>query len=167
MTADALRAALDELAVEWEATSPQTFVVSLPGERKLKTACVLQVGQGDTDGIGVHAFVVRRPDENHESVYRYLLERNLRLRGIAFCVDHLGDIHLVGRLPAGAVNTTELDQLLGAVLTASDESFNRILELGFASSIRREWDWRTSHGEPTVNLEAFKHLVEDRRPDGE
>ena len=51
-----------------------------------------------------------------------------------------------------------LDRLLGAVLSYSDDSFNTILELGFASSIRKEWEWRESRGESTRNLEAFKHL---------
>ena len=44
------------------------------------------------------------------------------------------------------------------MLTYADESFNTILELGFASSIRKEWAWRESRGESTRNLEAFKHL---------
>ena len=37
--------------------------------------------------FAVHAFVARHPDENHERVYRWLLERNLRLFGVAFAVD--------------------------------------------------------------------------------
>ena len=40
------------------------------------------------------------------------------------------------------VTADELDRLLGSVLTYADESFNTILELGFASSIRKEWEWR-------------------------
>ena len=40
------------------------------------------------------------------------------------------------------VNPDELDRLLGSVLTYADESFNSILELGFESSIRKEWEWR-------------------------
>ena len=35
----------------------------------------------------------------------------------------------------------------------------RLLELGFADAIRREWAWRVSRGESLANLEAFKHLV--------
>jgi hypothetical protein len=46
------------------------------------------------------------------------------------------------------------------VLTYSDGSFNTILELGFATSIRREWEWRKSRGESTRNLEAFKGWLE-------
>jgi len=45
------------------------------------------------------------------------------------------------------------------VLEYSDGSFNTILELGFASAIRKEWDWRTSRGESTANLQAFRHLA--------
>ena len=109
---------------------------------------------------GVHAFVARNPDENHERVYRWLLEKNLRLFGVAFAVDRTGDIYLDGRLPLSAVTPDELDRLLGAVLTYADESFNTILELGFASSIRKEWEWRTSRGESTKNLEAFRGWLE-------
>ena len=42
------------------------------------------------------------------------------------------------------------------MLEYSDGSFNTILELGFASSIRKEWEWRISRGEPIRNLEAFR-----------
>ena len=62
--------------------------------------------------------------------------------GVAFAVDHIGDIYLDGRLPLAAVTPDEIDRLLGAVLTYADESFNTILELGFATSIRKEWEWR-------------------------
>ena len=55
----------------------------------------------------------------------------------------------------------ELDRLLGSVLPNADESFNAILELGFASSIRKEWEWRKLRGESTQNLEAFRGWLED------
>ena len=61
---------------------------------------------------------------------------------VAFAVDRTGDIYLDARLPLSAVTPDELDRLLGSVLTYADESFNAILELGFASSIRKEWEWR-------------------------
>jgi hypothetical protein len=80
--------------------------------------------------------------------------------GVAFAVDRLGDIYLDGRLPLAAVTPEELDRLLGSVLTYADESFNTILELGFASSIRKEWEWRKLRGEPTKNLEAFRGWLE-------
>lgn len=136
------------------------FVFELPGERKLSTPCQIVVGD---HAMAVHAFVCRNPDENHEGVYRWLLGRNLRLYGVAFGIDHNGDIYLDGRLPLHAVTPDEIDRVLGSVLTYADESFNTILELGFASSIKREWEWRLARGESTRNLEAFRHLLE-RRP---
>lgn len=132
-----------------------TFEVTLPGERKLQTTCRLEIGR---HALSLHAFVARNPDENHQIVYRWLLERNLKMFGVAFAVDSAGDIYLDGRVPLGSVTADELDRLLGAVLTYADESFNTILELGFATSIRKEWQWRESRGESTRNLDAFKHL---------
>jgi len=75
-------------------------------------------------------------------------------------VDHMGDIYLDGRLPLSSVTPDEIDRLLGAVLSCADESFNTILELGFATSIRKEWAWRVSRGESTKNLDAFRGMVE-------
>ena len=135
--------------------SPGVFEITLPGERKLQTTCRLEVGG---HALGLHAFVCRKPDENHQAVYRWLLERNLKMYAVAFAVDAAGDIYLDGRLPLSAITVEELDRVLGAVLTYADESFNTILELGFASSIRKEWEWRESRGESTRNLDAFKHL---------
>ena len=152
---ETVRATLADSDLEWKEISTGVFTVVLPGERKLQTPVRLDVGR---HALGVHAFVARDPDENHERVYRWLLERNLKLFGVAFAVDHLGDIYLDGRLPLSTVTPEEVDRLLGAVLTYSDESFNSILELGFASSIRKEWEWRLARGESTRNLEAFKAL---------
>jgi hypothetical protein len=147
--------ALDASGLEYVEHHPGVFEVTLPGERKLQTACRLEVG---AHALGIHAFVCRKPDENHEVVYRWLLERNLKMFGVAFAVDSSGDIYLDGRMPLHAITVDEIDRVLGAVLTYADESFNTILELGFASSIRKEWAWRESRGESTRNLDAFKHL---------
>ena len=157
-----LRRTLGESDLTWKEVSEGVFTVELPGEKKLSTRCRLDVGE---HALGVHAFVARHPDENHERVYRWLLERNLRLFGVAFAVDHLGDIYLDGRLPLATVTPAEIDRLLGSVLTYADESFNTILELGFASSIRKEWEWRLSRGESTRNLEAFRGLLD--RPEAD
>jgi len=99
-------------------------------------------------------------DENVEAVHRWLLERNRRTYVVSFAIDPLGDIYLVGKLPLAAVTVDELDRIMGSVLEYSDGSFNTLLELGFASAIKREWAWRVSRGEPTDNLAAFAHLAE-------
>ena len=154
---ETVRSYLAENEIEFDESAEGVFSFSLPGEKKLETAVRLDVGP---HALGVHAFVCRNPDEQHERVYRWLLERNLRMYGMAFAIDHLGDIYLDGRLPLAATTPDELDRLLGSVLTYSDESFNTILELGFESSIRKEWEWRKLRGESTRNLEAFRGWLE-------
>ncbi|MGN6129272.1 MAG: YbjN domain-containing protein, partial [Nocardioidaceae bacterium] len=154
---EVVRSYLADGDLEWKELPGGVFSVTLPGEKKLQTPVRLDVGK---HALGVHAFVARHPDENHERVYRWLLERNLKLFGVAFAVDRMGDIYLDGRLPLSSVTPDELDRLLGSVLEYADGSFNTILELGFASSIRKEWEWRTSRGESTKNLEAFRGWLE-------
>jgi len=134
------------------------FVVELPGEAKLRTGVSLLVTER---ALSASAFVMRRPDENHEVFYRWMLQRNTRLPGIAFALDPLGDVYLIGRIPLAGVSVQTLDDLLGAILTASDGSFNELLALGFLTSMRREWAWRVDRGESTRNLEAFRHLLQN------
>ncbi|MCM2577283.1 YbjN domain-containing protein [Streptomyces meridianus] len=149
---------LDDAELTWESPEPGVYVVTLPGTRKLSTTCSLRVGR---HSLSVNAFVIRHPDENQAAVHRWLLERNTRLYGVSYAIDGHGDVYLAGKLPLSAVTPEELDRLLGTVLENADGSFNTLLELGFASAIRREYSWRTSRGESTRNLEAFTHLTRD------
>jgi hypothetical protein len=156
-----VRGWLEAQGLEWSEPSVGLFSFNLPGERKLQTPVRLDVGR---HALAVHAFVCRRPDENHAGVYAWMLQRNLRLYAVSFALDAVGDIYLDGRLPLvvldGEHADDELDRLLGTVLSTADESFNTLLELGFASSIRKEWEWRRLRGESTANLEAFRGWLE-------
>jgi hypothetical protein len=65
------------------------------------------------------------------------------------------------------VTADEIDRILGAVLSYADDHFNAMLEIGFGTSIRREWDWRVKRGESLRNLEAFAAFADPaRRPGG-
>jgi hypothetical protein len=152
-----LRDALTERELEFEEARPGAFLVKLPGSHKLATMTWLIVGD---HSLHVEAFFCRRPDENRERFWRWLLERNAKMYGVAFSVDVLGDVYLVGRLPLTAVEPEEIDRVLGAVLTYSDEWFDSALELGFRSSIEREWDWRVKRGESLANLQAFARFAD-------
>ncbi|GAB3235372.1 YbjN domain-containing protein [Mycolicibacterium hippocampi] len=138
------------------------LVVELPGERRLKTNTILTIGE---HSVRVEAFVCRKPDENHEGVYKFLLKRNRRLYGVAYTLDNTGDIYLVGRMALAAVTDDEIDRVLGQVLEAVDSDFNTLLELGFRTSIQKEWEWRVSRGESLNNLRAFEHLIDDEGDD--
>ncbi|HWC35240.1 MAG TPA: YbjN domain-containing protein [Mycobacteriales bacterium] len=148
---------LAERELEFDEPSLGAFFVKLPGTHKLATMTWLVVGE---HSLHVEAFFCRRPDENAERFWRWLLERNAKLYAIAFSVDVLGDVYLTGRLPLSAIEPDEIDRVLGAVLTASDESFDAALEIGFRTSIEKEWDWRVKRGESLANLQAFAHFAE-------
>jgi hypothetical protein len=150
--------ALADLEVDHHRRESGQFIVTLPGTARLQTNCWVLVRE---HAVFVQAFVCRKPDENHEGVYRFLLQRNARLYGVRYALDRIGDIHLIGRIAFAAVGTDELDRVLGQVLEAADGDFNTLLELGFATSIRREWAWRTDRGESLANLKAFEHLIQD------
>ena len=147
---------LESHDIDFEKSSDSAYLLTLPGEKKLQTHCALVVGD---QSLSINAFVVRKPDENAAAVHEWMLKKNASMYCVAFAVNELGDIYLVGRLPFGAVTEQELDRVIGAVLQYSDSSFNPLLEMGFANAIRREWAWRVSRGESLSNLEAFKHLV--------
>lgn len=153
---DIIASYLQTAGIEFEEAEPGSFAATLPGEHRLKTTTSLVVG---TSTVSINAFVVRNPDENHEGVYRWLLERNRRIYGVSYAIDQLGDVYLVGRMPLHAVTDEEVDRVLGSVLENSDGAFDHLLELGFATAIRREWQWRLSRGESTRNLAAFAHLA--------
>jgi putative sensory transduction regulator len=157
-----VRAFLDEAGLPWELGGrPGELVVTLPGDQKLRTICSLVVAE---QSLSVSAFVVRNPDENHEAVYRYLLRRNLRLPGLAYAIDPVGDVYVTGRVPLAGVDAAYLDQVLGVVLDAADGAFNELLALGFLESMKKEWAWRVSRGESTRNLDAFAHLLQPQDP---
>lgn len=152
----ALEEILSGLGVPFVREGDDAFLVTLPGERRHRTLVWLVLGAHE---LLIESFVCRKPDENHAEVYRFLLQRNAALRTVAYALDAVGDIHLVGRLALGSVESAEIDTVLGVVLATSDADFNAILERGFADAIRREWAWRTSRGDSVKNLDAFRHLV--------
>ena len=161
MTTDAARQLgeiLTELGVGFESAQPGAFLVRLEGQHKLATMTWLIAGP---HSLHVEAFFCRKPDENHAEFYRFLLERGSRMFGVHFALDPVGDVYLTGRLPLAAITRDEIDRLLGCVLTYSDDNFDQALMLGFASSIKREWAWRTKRGESLANLQAFARLTDE------
>jgi hypothetical protein len=148
--------ALTELGLSYENPRPGAYLVRLEGQHKLATMTWLIAG---THSLQVEAFFCRQPDENHARFYRFLLDRGARMYGVHFALDPVGDVYLVGRLPLACVTAAEIDRLLGCVLSYSDDNFDTALELGFASSIRREWAWRVKRGERLDNLQAFARFA--------
>lgn len=140
----------------YEVTS-NTVVVTVAGTARHQVTVAFSVGD---KYLRAESFVCRQPDENHEAVYRWLLEQNARLLIVSFRIDRFGDVYLGGGVPVTWTTPEFLDSLLGVMVSTVDGSFNHILEAGFRSAIEREWAWRTSRGLDARNLEAFRHLLD-------
>src|SRR3954465_5247424 len=159
MVTDLIERVCAERELPCEPTGDSSYAVTLPGTHKLKTVCGLFVGE---HALRVEAFVMRQPDENREQLWTFLLQHNARMYGVAYSVDGVGDVYLTGRLPHAAITAEEIDRILGSVLSYADDHFNAMLEIGFGTSIRREWEWRVKRGESLRNLEAFAAFADPR-----
>jgi len=145
-------ATLRETGLEYRQIGDTEYAVNLPGEHRLKTACLLRVGR---HALNIEAFVLRKPDENIAQVHEYLLRQNARMYAVSWSIDDTGDVYLTGRLPLHAVTAEEIDRILGSVLEYADSAFNTLLKIGFGTAIRHEWAWRVKNGESLANLAAF------------
>jgi hypothetical protein len=139
-------------------SSENACVITIAGEKRQRIAIAVVEGRHT---LRFECFVARNPDENHESVFKWLLEQNVRLMSVAFGLDRFGDIYLSGAVPVGAVTTDVIDQTLGIITSTADNAFNTLIELGFRSAVEREWAWRNSRGLSVDNLAAFAHLFEN------
>ena len=133
----------------------EEIVVTLPGEKKLKTNVAISVFARTAH---LQAFVIRHPDENSAEFNRWLLQKNLKPGPVSFAIDSLGDVYLRASVPREHL-LDELDGLLGAMLSTADSSFNELLLIGFLTGMKKEWAWRVGRGESTRNLAAFEKVL--------
>ena len=146
---------IDYLALEETYGGLPGFVVQIPGEHKRLTSVLISVGQYS---VRFESFVCRSPEGNQEQVYRFLLSRNHSLYGLAYTLDNLGDIYLIGRTRLDHLDTKELDHLCGQILQTIEEDFTTLITLGFRSALQQEWTWRKNTGQSMKNLEEFPFL---------
>ena len=119
---------LESHDLSFEQSNLNTFLITLPGEKKQQTHCALVIGD---HSLSINAFVIRKPDENEDQVHAWCLQKNAGLYGIAFAINELRDIYLVGRLPLTAVTNQEIDRIIGSVLQVADSSLIHYLRLAF------------------------------------
>ena len=150
-----VRAWAEALDLEVDALSDTSLLVTLPGTKRLQVPVALTT---TPQALVIESFVARGTDQDPRALHEFLLRRNAKAFGAAYCIDQFGDVYLVGRIAIDGVTTTALDLVLASVLGMADGDFNMILELGFSESIVQEWKWRLARGESTANLAAFTHL---------
>ena len=144
--AETITAYLADRDVTNQRVSDTDWAIQLKGEKRLSITVLFALRERT---LQIESFFMRRPHENHADLYRLLLRTNMRLYGIRFAIDDLGDVYLVGRVPIEAVTEDELDRLLGAIFSNSDELFMPAIEIGFASYLERDMAWRAAQGIPS------------------
>jgi hypothetical protein len=140
-----ISAYLNDRDIRYEQVSEAEWAIQLRGEKKLSITVLFALRERT---LQAESFFMRRPAENHADVFRLLLRTNTRIYGVRFALDDLGDVYLVGRFPIESITEEELDRVLGAVLSISDELFMPVIEIGFASYLERDMAWRAAQGVP-------------------
>jgi hypothetical protein len=142
---EVLLTALEGAALQIDEVGEDRWMTMLAGEWKRTIPLLLDL---DERTLKVTSLFAGVPDEGHEQVYRILLQRNQRPQAVHFALDDEGDLIIVGSLPLVALDAQAVDDLLGAVLTLADETFNQVLRTGFASYLEAEQRWREKVGMP-------------------
>jgi hypothetical protein len=136
---------LEASGLDVEKVSENRWMTMLSGEWKRTIPLLLHV---DEHSLKLTSLFAGVPDEGHEEVYRILLQRNQRPQPVHFALDDEGDLIITGMLPLEAVDSARIDDVLGAVLTLADETFNQVLRTGFASYLEAEQRWRAKNEMP-------------------
>jgi hypothetical protein len=142
---DALLSTLEANELEVTEVGEDRWMTMLAGDWKRTIPLLLDL---EERSLKVTSLLAGVPDEGHAEVYRILLQRNQRPLPVHFALDDEGDLILTGQVPLVALDTRAVDELLGAVLTLSDETFNQVLRAGFASYLEVEQRWRAKAGLP-------------------
>ncbi|GGI07626.1 YbjN domain-containing protein [Egicoccus halophilus] len=153
----ARRALLDTLAaaeLDVDEVGDDRWLTMLSGEWKRTIPLLLDLEERT---LKVTSLLAGVPDEGHAEVYRILLHKNQRPLPVHFALDDEGDLILTGRVPLAAIDERAADELLGAVLTLSDETFNQVLRAGFASYLDVEQRWRAKNGMPPNPVGEPRH----------
>ena len=79
-------------------------------------------------------YVMPSPEENAEELYAYILRRNSKMYGASFCIGDEEALYLQGQIAATEIDhEDEMDRVLGSLYVWVEESFQRMIRIGFAS----------------------------------
>lgn len=140
-----LLSALEAAGLDVDQVGEDRWMTMIAGEWKRTIPLLLDLEERTLRLTSLFAGV---PDEGHEEVYRLLLRRNQRHQPVHFALDDEGHLVITGMVPLAALDEQAVDDLLGAVLTLADETFNQVLRTGFASYLDAEQRWREKAGLP-------------------
>jgi hypothetical protein len=140
----ALAALIDRWAAAERATNPllthvelvpeeRRWLVRMRGEDKAVITVWLTLRERT---LHYETYFIPSPEENVAQCWEYLLRLNARLYGMRFAIGDEDAVYLTGQLPLKAVDTEELDRIVGASYAYTEQYFRSALAIGFASRLR-------------------------------
>jgi hypothetical protein len=106
------------------------WYIRMLGEEKDFITVWLTLGQRT---LRYETYVMPAPEENAAELSELLLRRNDTLVGAHFSIGGEDAIYLRGELPDVAVDSDELDRVLGTMYQTVEANFRPMLKIGFAS----------------------------------
>jgi hypothetical protein len=130
--------ASDLLGVEHQALPDDRghfhWLIRLKGEEKDVITLWLSIRQRT---VHVETEVMPAPEENRETLYRYLLTKNAELRELHLALGPEDGIYLMAQIPILEVTTERLDEVVGATLTYVEAIYPTAMTMGLPSLYRR------------------------------
>ncbi len=119
-----LVAAVDHDPVE------RRWYVRIHGEDKDVYTVWFTLGQRT---LQYETYFMPAPEEQQAECYVHLLRRNAGLYGLAFSVGAEDAVFLSGQLANDAIDSDQLDRILGTIYATVEQCFRPALRIGFAS----------------------------------
>jgi hypothetical protein len=130
--------ASDLLGVEHQALPDDRghfhWLIRLKGDEKDVITLWLSLRQRT---VHVETEVTPAPEENRETLYRYLLTKNAELRELHLAIGPEDGIYLMAQIPIAEMTTERLDEVVGATLTYVEEIYPTAMTMGLPSLYRR------------------------------
>lgn len=111
--------------------------VLVPSYWKETIAASLELGEWS---LRAEAFFMRAPEDNRAGAFHLFLQRNQRGGAWRFAATQDGDVSLIAYLPRAGVTGEELDRLMGALVTLTDETYVPAMKLGFERGLEEQVD---------------------------
>lgn len=117
-----------ESAVVWAGDHEGRRGVRMRQETRDMTTVWFDVGQRT---VSIEAYVLPKPPRQAEEVFRQALVRNAGTRRMAFAVDRIGDLVIVGKIPLEHLSIEEMELALGEVYDLIELSFPGLVRAAF------------------------------------
>jgi len=110
------------------------WLIRLKGDEKDVITLWLSLRQRT---VHIETEVIPAPEENRETLYRFLLVKNAEIRELHLAIGPEDGIYLMTQIPIGEVTVERLDEVVGATLTYVEEIYPTAMTMGLSSLYRR------------------------------